>query len=182
LSCAEENEDSIVGSVSVDINSPNTVSFCGVSWNQYTAKYTNKIKIYGTDFSLLKVNRKIIASDLLPGRGTLFPMSSFSRYGLFDNFNFPHYAADEDFTLHLKRNGYSLLICVNAVVLSHINDTGIKKSKSNLERLTSIRSPTNIRIRYLWAKKNAPLPYLYFVCELSRILYSIYIKSYIKSN
>ena len=44
-----------------------------------------------------------VQSDLLTGRGTLIPITAFKTYGVYDAGRFPHYAADEDFSLTCKK-------------------------------------------------------------------------------
>jgi GT2 family glycosyltransferase len=178
------NQPAIIGSVSVDISDAEKIDFAGVKWNSIAAKFQRNPEADLT-FSELKKGRQWLTSDLLPGRGTLFPVKVFRDYGLFDEKSFPHYAADEDFALICKKNGYKLLIAVNARVKSHVEQTGINfgHSRVNLKRflqsLFSIKSANNLSVRYKWAKKNSPLPYVYFVFDTTRIFGS-YIRSIIK--
>jgi GT2 family glycosyltransferase len=178
------NQPAIVGSLSVNYSDVEKIDFAGVKWNNIAAKYQKNPEA-GIPFSELKKERQWVASDLLPGRGTLFPIRVFRDFGLFDEKNFPHYAADEDFTLACKKNGYKLLVAVNAFVRSHVEQTGtnFRHSAVNLKRflasLSSIKSANNLSVRYKWAKKNSPLPYVYFLFDTTRIFGS-YIRSVIK--
>jgi GT2 family glycosyltransferase len=168
------NRPAIVGSLSVHINNADKIDFAGVKWNKITAKF-RKPTFLGIPLSKLKTEHEWLETDLLPGRGTLFPISVFRKLGLFDETKFPHYAADEDFALTCKRNGYQLLIAVNAGVESYVDETGInyKHGKLNFKQfLRSLRaknSATNLSIRYRWAKKNSPVPVIYFFADVSRI-------------
>jgi GT2 family glycosyltransferase len=42
---ATNNPDSIIGSVSVDINEPSKVIYAGTNWNKWTAKYRSTIDL-----------------------------------------------------------------------------------------------------------------------------------------
>lgn len=177
----QQNLPCVVGSLSVDINSPDDVDYAGTQWKPSTAKY-NKLKTKFPKVSLIRqLNLSYINSDLLPGRGTLFPMFCFKKLGLFDELNFPHYVADEDYSLLCHRNGFKLIVSTHAVVYSHTNATGIglKNELSFIDffkSFRSIRSSNNFKRRWLWARKNVSNPILYTVFDYSRIIGS-YFKS-----
>jgi GT2 family glycosyltransferase len=183
VQAAMQNGQSIIGSLSVNISNTEQLSFCGVKWNRYTAKYHSIAKDFHYSYKMLKEsNQEIVQSDLLPGRGTLIPLIVFLKIGLFDLINFPHYAADEDFSWRARKAGYSLLIPTSTFVKSHIGETGahIESMKFTIESIKqtffSIKSPINFRIRWRWARRNSPLGILYFPMDYSRILYSILMK------
>lgn len=173
----------ILGSVSVDIARGDWMDFCGVSWNQVTAKYKLKAKRYSNSYQQLFNKKQVEDSDLLLGRGTLVPTRVFDEIGLYDFENFPHYAADEDFTLRAKRKGWKLLIPTDVIVRSYINETGANLEAVSLSRdyfrrlFFSMRSPLNITTRYRWAMKNTRLKFLYFVIEYLRIVVSLLLKT-----
>jgi GT2 family glycosyltransferase len=184
LNIYNQKKPCLVGSLSLYITDHEKIHYAGVKWNSITAKYAvNSIKM--KPYSFVSSNYDFIDSDLLPGRGTLLPINVFKEFGLYDAHNFPHYAADEDFSLMCKRNGYELIVAVKATVKSHIEDTGINFThhklsfKQFLNSLSSIKSANNISIRYRWAKKNSQAPYLYFVFDTIRIFGS-YCRSIIK--
>ncbi|GMV78688.1 MAG: hypothetical protein AMXMBFR79_18180 [Chitinophagaceae bacterium] len=171
--------NSLIGSVSVDINNNDYLSFCGVKCNEYTAKEDSLNKKFNNSYSAFcAAFTKCLESDLLPGRGTLIPLHLFEKIGLYDNINFPHYAADHDFSLRAKRHGYKLLIFPSVVVKSHIEQTGISIENSKLSLkyfynlFFSIKSPVNLKLRYRWAIKNTKLKFLYFMIGLCRVGFS----------
>ena len=175
----------IVGSVSVNINNESKVVFAGLKWNKITAKYS-KPKEFTNCYNELQSHNLFIQSDLLPGRGTLIPIDLFKQIGLFDEKNFPHYAADDDFSLRGRKSGLKLLVATNAVVKSHVEESGIKPI-SGTDKITrtiaglresfgSIKSVTNLSIRYRWAKKHTPIPPLYFCIDFLRVVHSFYFK------
>jgi GT2 family glycosyltransferase len=168
------NPDSIIGSVSVDINEPSKVIYAGTNWNKWTAKYKSTIDL--SKFNEIQTTQTIIETDLLPGRGTLIPVKAFNDLGLFDEIHFPHYAADEEFSNRCKKNGYYLYIATRAVVQSAVEAAGLnnvhqsRNFKYWKDFVFSRRSPVNIKRRWLWAKINSPIPPLYFLFDVARIL------------
>ncbi len=185
INIALSEEPCVVGSVSVNIKNPSKVAFAGLKWNKITAKYSRP-KEFTENYSDLIKKGSFIKTDLLPGRGTLIPIHIFNTIGLFDEKNFPHYAADDDYSLRSRKLGYKLLVATKAVVKSHVEASGLEvinrqqkgsKTWAHLrESLSSKRSGTNLHIRYNWAKKNTPIPPLYFMFDFMRIVYSFYFK------
>ena len=173
---AIKNPFTIIGSVSVDIKEPLKIIYAGTKWNKWTAKYRSAIDL--SKFQKFKNELSIIETDLLPGRGTIIPVKAFIDLGLFDESNFPHYAADEEFTNRCKKKGFQLYVSTQAIVYSNYEASGLKnihKSKSIgywKDLFISRRSPMNIKRRWLWAKINSPLPPVYFIIDLARIIAS----------
>ena len=165
---------SLIGSIAIDKNNTDKVIFKGIIWNKWTAKYQSLAKKNEIPYNYEK--SEYYYSDLLPGRGTLIPVSAFKEVGFFDEVNFPHYGADEDFSLRCKRNGYALLVSKKAIVKSVVEATGLNKiSNQSLLKylkdvLNSIKSPLNLKRRWLWAKRHSPFPLLYFFFDVIRIL------------
>ncbi|MDB5157652.1 MAG: glycosyl transferase family 2 [Mucilaginibacter sp.] len=174
LKIDKDNKPCLVGSISVYHSDPEKIQFAGIIWDRTFAKYKSN-PLIKQKYSDLKNETDFIESDLLTGRGTLIPIDAFTKYGLYDEKKFPHYAADEDFSFVCRQHGFKLLIATKAKVLSHVTETGLnfKYKKIGLfkflKTLSSIRSPNNLTIRYRWAKKNAQIPYLYFFMDVSRI-------------
>jgi GT2 family glycosyltransferase len=157
------NQRCLIGSVSVDIRQPDKIQFAGTKWNRVTAKYRPG-QGRKTSLETLKVTASTVATDLLPGRGVLIPIGLFNEIGLYDRFDFPHYMADEDFSLRATQMMYGLLVSTRAIVY---RDT-----------LFSIRSPANTRNRWNWAKRHARSPAsLYFLIDMARICKSLLFKS-----
>lgn len=166
----------IWGSVVIDSQNHENVVFAGVFWNQFTAKYNLRgpIEILRTQGR----NHRYIETDLLPGRGMLIPVQAFDEIGLFDELNFPHYQADEEFSIRCKRNGYCLAISTHSMLYCEIKENGLNEinRKSSFEKwsdlLFSMKSPVNIKRRWLWAWNVTPIPLLYFLIDFFRILVS----------
>lgn len=175
ITVSKKYPNSLIGSVSVDKSNPERVMFTGINWNKWTAKYRPNIN--KTNFNAIQKNQLVLTTDLLPGRGTLIPSNAFKTVGLFDEKNFPHYAADEEFSNRCKKNGFQLLVSTKSVVHSEVDATGLKNihTRRNLsywkDLFTSYRSPVNLKRRWAWAKLNTPLPPLYFTFDVTRILF-----------
>jgi GT2 family glycosyltransferase len=169
-----ENKPCLVGSVSVDIADPQSVHYCGVTWDSFSAKQRSAVKL-PAKLSDLQANSKFIKTDLLPGRGILIPISVFKKIGIYDVQSFPHYAADEDFSLRARKAGYQLLVSNFAYVCSHVNESNLsgkhqrKNFKYYYDFFFSIKSSCNLKYRYRWAHKHAKIPILYFAFDFSRI-------------
>ncbi|WP_289662498.1 glycosyltransferase [Flavobacterium panacagri] len=177
INAIDDNHKSIIGSISVDINDINRVVFAGVKWNSLTAKYRPAV-ILEHNFENLRENHTLIKSDLLPGRGTFYPIKAFELLGMFDEIYFPHYLADEDFSLRCKKKGFSLFVSTSSIVFSEVNATGLKNLHKNKsfrywrDIFTSKKSPVNIKRRWYWAKKNSACHIIYFLFDYSRIFCS----------
>jgi len=178
FSAAAANPRSLIGSVSLDIDQPEKVMFAGGTWNAWISKYRSAVDLQ-KPYSALKDRYATVASDLLPGRGTLIPATAFTEAGLFDEVNFPHYMADEDFSLRAQQLGYSLLVSTRCVVFSHVGATGLggetskKKTIAQLKAdFTSTKSPSKFSVRWQWARKHGKAPILYFAIDVGRVVYS----------
>ncbi len=175
LLCCQKNYPCIVGSVSVYDDDPERIDFAGAKWNRFTAK---RIELFKNSHTYSQIKHYgPIETDLLPGRGTLFPVEVFKNVGIYDNKNFPQYIADQEFAIRAAKNGYRLLVEPSAVVYSNIKNTGInfkkgaKKSLKNIyHALFSIKSPIYLPGRFKFAIKHSPIGIFYFFIDFTRIL------------
>ncbi|HEY4111806.1 glycosyltransferase family 2 protein [Puia sp.] len=179
---AAANPRAIIGSVSLNIDAPEQVVFAGVRWSPWNSKYRNPIPV-DMNYSQLKARVLNIPSNLLPGRGTLIPEAVFREIGLFDDEIFPHYMADEDFSLRAVKAGYSLLVNTRCVVFSHVAATGLaEKKKKGLsylrESFTSKKSPSKLSVRWNWASRHGKIPIFYFFMDFGRVFVSQLFKSF----
>lgn len=169
-----DDQKTLIGSVLINKYNKQEVVYAGTIWNKWTAKYKSAIDL--SAFNSLKKQKPCFDTDLLPGRGTLIPINAFVNLGLFDEENFPHYAADEDFSYRCKSNGFKLIVSSNSLIFGEIEATGLlnvhktKNYKYWKDFFFSLRSPVNIKYRWKWALKNTPLPPVYFLFDFSRIL------------
>jgi GT2 family glycosyltransferase len=177
-SAALDNPNAIIGSVSLDIDHPESIKFAGIRWNAWVSKYRSAVDI-NKPYSVFRGQFASVNTDLLPGRGTLIPAKAFREAGLFDEVNFPHYMADEDFSIRARKRGYALIVDTRCVVFSHVDATGLNGQHKNKKGIahfkadfTSIKSPTKLSVRWKWALKHGKLPVMYFMIDLGRVVYS----------
>jgi len=103
---------------------------------------------------LIEVPSGILAPvDYLPTRCTVIPMEAILGGGLVAEHTLPHYAADNEYTLRLKRLGYLPYIATDIRITCDMTNTGnsiYHKTPSlwtRLKNTTSIRSAYNFKLR-----------------------------------
>lgn len=150
----------LVGSITVDGAQPNRVFFCGVRKCWLTGRNRPSTKESQDGLAYY-------ASDWLPGRGTLIPVSTFAKIGTFDARVFPQYFADADFSIRAAKAGYRLIVAAEAVVLSDVEKTGLgSQFRRNvpvtefIRSLWSIRSAKHLGKRWRFALRHCPFHYL----------------------
>ena len=84
----------------------------------------------------------VTAVDALSGRGVLFPLSAVVSAGGMRPRWLPHYLADYELSLRVKKAGWSLIVDRSAAVLSTAAYGSEVRPKAVLERLFSVRSPS----------------------------------------
>ncbi|MBO0949723.1 glycosyltransferase family 2 protein [Fibrella forsythiae] len=164
----------VVGSPSVDIDEPEKLEFAGTKMNLVLAGGHHIADDYGRSYSKLVNHAAAIETDSLPGRGTLIPMEVFQKVGLYDSVRFAHYMADVEFSVRAQKAGYPLWVSTKSVVGEHVKATGIFLQQRPgwadfVKSFTSIRSPTNLTVRYHFAMVHSKTKLLYFVLDVARI-------------
>ncbi len=174
LDAYQQHKPCLVGSPSVDSDNPDKLEFAGTQSELYFASGKDLAADYNYNYRELQRRTEYIESDSLPGRGTLIPMRVFDEVGLFDAKNFAHYMADIEFSVRAKKAGYRLIVNTKSVVYEYKKQTGLFISqqptwKDFIKSFTSIRSPTNLTVRYNFAIAHSKTKLLYFVLDVSRI-------------
>lgn len=100
-----------------------------INWSSYSFSVRTAIESHETYTTEI---------DVLSGRGTLVPLSMVRTAGNVNGSRFPHYIADYEFFLRLKRRGFGLGVTYEAVVRSHVDVTGL--SSRCMENLTFIQA------------------------------------------
>ena len=109
------------------------------------------------------------------GKGVLIPFAVFEKIGIYNAEMLPHYHADSEFTARATNNGFTLLYCYTAKVLSHQDLTGTgTQSNSFSEFIKSFKSLKSA-LHYKSLKNRAKLLYgknyrVYLYHQLSRIV------------
>jgi GT2 family glycosyltransferase len=178
--------ESLIGSLSVNVDEPEKVAFAGIRWNRFLARWRPN---FGHGTSLQNIKKDVIESDALPGRGMLVPSRVFKEIGLFDKKHMPQYGADYDFSLRAKKAGYRLLVSCQSVVYSDIENKGYHSylrdftMKTFFKSYFSRKSPRNLSSRFWLGVKHIPWFYfpIYFVIDEARFSGS-FIRSFIKAK
>lgn len=170
----QQHKPCLVGSPSVDIANPNKLEFAGTYANLYFANGRGLAADYNFDYQELKRRRPFVESDSLPGRGTLIPMRVFGEIGLFDAKRFKHYMADIEFSVRARKAGYRLIVNTRSVVHEYVTATGLflrqkQTWRDFVDSFTSVKSPTNLTVRYNFAIAHSKTKHLYFLIDVSRI-------------
>ncbi|GAB3032307.1 glycosyltransferase family 2 protein [Spirosoma pulveris] len=176
LTAYQVHKPCIVGSVSVDVKSPQELLYAGTGLNLCMPNIENWANTrFKNSYDLLKTTSPYLLSDSLPGRGMLIPHAVFDTIGHFDDQRFRHHMADLDFSIRARQAGFPLVISSSSVVYEYADATGVNLNQSMpfrqfVETLLAIKSPINFRVRYHFALKHARLPYTYFAVDMLRIL------------
>ncbi|MBD2752290.1 glycosyltransferase family 2 protein [Spirosoma validum] len=167
----------LVGSVSVDSDKPDKLEYAGYAGSEFelrTAGGRHVAADYGFSYQELSRQVAFVESQSLPGRGTLIPMAVFDKVGLFDSKRFVHYMADIEFSIRARKAGYRLIVNASSVVYEFVSATGIQVEKGVslkqfIDGFTSVKSPTNLRVRYNFAMAHSNSKLLYFAFDIGRI-------------
>jgi GT2 family glycosyltransferase len=111
---------SVVGSVSLSAGEPRLITFSGVSKVTLTLKEFNYMPKFSAVSEAALSGLK--PSIVLSGRGILYPMEIFDRFGLYDE-HLVQYSSETDFTYTASRNGVPVMISYNARVYENIKFT-----------------------------------------------------------
>ncbi len=174
LDTESKHHPCIVGSPSVDIEQPDHLEFAGTRMNLVLAGGHHIADEYGRSYAALSRHTDAVHTDSLPGRGTLIPMEVFEKVGLYDSARFAHYMADIEFSVRAKKAGYPLMVSTKSVVGEHVKATGIFLQQRPgwadfVRSFTSIKSPTNLTVRYHFAMVHSKTKLLYFFFDVARI-------------
>lgn len=118
LMAVSSRENAAVGALIVDSRDPQKLLDAGeyIDWPSYTFPVR-------ADAPPVGVFRDDV--DVLPGRGSLVPLSMIRVAGNVDAQRFPHYIADYEFFCRLRRHGFRLGVTGTTRLLAHIEETGI---------------------------------------------------------
>jgi len=110
--------------------------------------------------------------DALSGRGTLFPVAAFHKAGTMRTRWLPHYLADYELSIRVRKAGFRLLVSERAVVLS-LDEFGNSRVANNSlwRRFFSVRSSSYVpAVLSFWRQASniverlTFLPRFIFVC------------------
>jgi len=167
--------DSLVGSVVVDLESPERIVDGGRTVNWWTAKF----RILNRGKRLRDFDRHHCEDvSLLTGWGTLIPVKVFQELGLFDDKHFQQ-CGDTELPVRAKNIGYRLIVSYTCLVKVHMNasaDVNLSEHYAlrDLKRyFFHVKSNSRLRYRFFFAYNTARSP-LAFVSFLSFDLLRIF--------
>ena len=108
------------------------------------------------DSDAAKATSGILGVDALSGRGVLFPLKSLSAAGGMRPSFLPHYMADYEVSVRVRKSGWRLLIQPEAVVYSEDDYGSMRDPALVRERFFSVRSPFYLpaNIVFWWEASN----------------------------
>lgn len=120
---AEKERDSLLGALGVDATTRQP-AYGGeiIDWKWSSGTYL---------LDVLKEDERTGLHEVsfFPGRGLLIPRAVFEKVGLFDEKTFPHYAADNDFTLSAKQHGFKVYCNYDARIYIYPNASDARMNK-----------------------------------------------------
>ncbi|MFQ4135674.1 glycosyltransferase family 2 protein [Nodosilinea sp. PGN35] len=165
---AAQTHQAAVGALIVDSRDPAKILDAGeyIDWPTYS--FPLKTSVASAETFCGDV-------DVLPGRGSLVPLSMIRAAGNVEAALWPHYLADYEFFCRLKGHGFKLGVCYETRLLAHIEETGIlpgagvKGFATIWQELFSRRSMSNVVDHWRFVKRHAPAKYRPFILlRLSR--------------
>lgn len=104
------------------------------------------------------VSDTVVEVDALSGRGVLFPMASLNAAGGMRPRALPHYLADYEVSLRVRKSGWRLLVSSAAAVYSGDDYGSTRRALSLRDKLFSVRSPLYLPalLVFWWEASNWP--------------------------
>jgi len=152
VSTARAHAPAAVGSVIRDIEPPHPLLSIGPKVDANRLLITDAIVQH--EQKLLE--EPICELDALSGRGTLYPVAAFAAAGTLRPRWAPHYLADYEMSVRVRRAGFKLLADGRAAVYSRKEYGNAFRGGSLFERFFSLRSPFYLRANALfwWEASN----------------------------
>jgi len=124
------------------------------------------------------MDKKPIKVDIMTCRCALHPIEMFKIAGNYDAKNFNHYGCDDEFSIRIKKYGYSILLCPSVTIYLTDNKSSIKQKKINIKNFIhsffSMKSSSNIIDKFYLTMKLVPL-YAKLSFFLIGVLKSLYV-------
>jgi GT2 family glycosyltransferase len=140
LDAAQEHAPAAVGSVIRDEHDPARLLSIGArvdAWRLLARDLLEK--------SVLQpVSDEVVDVDVLSGRGVLFPLAGLIAAGGMRPRVLPHYLADYEVSLRVRKAGCRLLVVKAAAVYSGDDYGSTRRALSLREKLFSVRSPSYV--------------------------------------
>ena len=120
-SAKQKSSSCLVGALSVNLKDKKTILKSGTIVESWLLNKTRHI-YDGLNLKELPKKEKMIKVDFLTGRCLLHPMSIFNKLDNYDSKNFPHYGADDEFSIRAINFGFDCYVCLSSIVFLDISD------------------------------------------------------------
>jgi GT2 family glycosyltransferase len=152
LKSAKLYSPAVIGSIIRSATNPDhliSVGVCIDSWRFQTIDILN----FTRQTSKLKAIYEVQA---LSGRGVLFPMDALAAVSGMRPLAFPHYLADYDISMRVRKNGWRLLVDSSAMVYSSEDFGSAHKVLGWKKRFFSVKSPQYLpaQVFFWWSASN----------------------------
>lgn len=146
------NAPAAVGTVICDENATETVLSIGPELDTWRLKVHDKLKQPRSR----ETNHTLHEVDALSGRGTLYPMAAIKVVGTMRPRLLPHYLADYEFAVRVRKAGYALIVTEATAVFSADDYGNSYKSPNIWEKFFSVRSPYYLpaSVTFWWSASN----------------------------
>ena len=151
-----QQRNAAVGALTVDARDPGSILDAGefVDWWSYSFPVKTEVQPGEVFFD---------GVDVLPGRGSLVPISIVRQVGNIDSERFPHYIADYEYFARVKRHGFRLGVTYETTLKSDPTTTGMaaragenRSLWQSAKLLLSRRSMNNFLDHYRFIGAAAP--------------------------
>ncbi len=176
INASKNKPDAILGAFEIDEQKKPIFGGGYINWKRartvHLLDFLDRSDLHG----LQRVN-------YFPGRGLYIPINIFRIIGLFDDKNFPQYAADYDFTHRAIRAGFEIFCNYDAKLVCFPKESGDFSQRANkslcnyFNHLFGIKGGGNLIIFTRYAFRNCPkkyLPYFYINGIIRRIFGYLY--------
>ena len=96
-----------MGALTLDFKDKKTIIKSGTIVKSWLLNITSH-KFLGADFKTVQ-KQKPVKVDFLTGRCLLHPVEIFNKVKNYNSKKFPHYGADDEFSVRIKKYGYRFL-------------------------------------------------------------------------
>jgi GT2 family glycosyltransferase len=153
LQTARHTAPSAIGSVIRDVTPPHGLLSIGARIDGWRILTRDGLGETGQN-----PDAEAIPVDALSGRGVLYPAAALRAVNGMRPGRLPHYLADYELSLRVRRAGWRLLVSPRAAVYSHEDYGNSRPMPSLRQRLFSVRSPFYMPalLSFWWEASNWP--------------------------
>lgn len=138
---SQEQRDAVVGAILRDVNHPETVLGLAPVVDIWGMRVWERFNTLPDEE---RINLKpVYEADAISGRGTLYPVRAFRVGGQLYPRLLPHYYADYELAMRMRRHGFPLVVSTQAIVFSRNEFTVQRQNMSWFEAFFGQRSHRN---------------------------------------